>query len=110
MLRLKINKNDNIQNQIVKGIIELTNKGDLKFGDHLPSITAMSDSLLISRTSVIGAYEKLVKLGIIQSKERSGYFISTIIDDNQGSRSTTKVMFKEKAGNKPQQDRIYHAK
>ncbi|WP_145514774.1 aminotransferase class I/II-fold pyridoxal phosphate-dependent enzyme [Yersinia massiliensis] len=110
MLRLKINKNDNIQNQIVKGIIELTNKGDLKFGDHLPSITAMSDSLLISRTSVIGAYEKLVKLGIIQSKERSGYFISTIIDDNQGTRSTTKVMFKEKAGNKPQQDRIYHAR
>ncbi|ATM94453.1 GntR family transcriptional regulator [Yersinia frederiksenii] len=110
MLRLKINKNDNIQNQIVKEIIELTNKGDLKFGDHLPSITAMSDSLLVSRTSVIGAYEKLVKLGIIQSKERSGYFISIIVDNNQGVKLKTKIMFKEKAENKLQQDRIYHAR
>ncbi|AHK21901.1 hypothetical protein BF17_03070 [Yersinia similis] len=110
MLRLKINKKDNIQNQIVKGIMELTNRRELKYGDHLPSITAMSDSLLISRTSVIGAYDKLVKLGIIQSKERSGYFISIIVDDNQSAKLTTKIMFEEKEENKIQQNRIYHAR
>lgn len=80
MLLLRIDRKGNIQNQLVTNIIDLINQGELKFGDYLPSIRSMSDHFSISRSSVIGAYEKLASLGVVQSKERSGFFVAAIFD------------------------------
>lgn len=95
MLLLRIDRKGNIQNQLVTNIIDLINQGELKFGDYLPSIRSMSDHFSISRSSVIGAYEKLASLGVVQSKERSGFFVAAIFDRELHERARD-VLFVDK--------------
>lgn len=75
MLRIIINKNSNIQGQIVQGMIDLINTGVLRSGDLLPSINSLSSNLKVSRTSVIRAYERMESLGYLKGKERSGFIV-----------------------------------
>lgn len=92
MLQIIINKRDNIQNQIIQRTIDLINNGMLKAGDLLPSINSLSRTLDVSRTSVIGAYEKMVLLGYLKGKERSGFVVISPINTTSPGRELNDLL------------------
>ncbi|WP_281542073.1 GntR family transcriptional regulator [Maribacter aestuarii] len=61
--------------QLVQGIMETIDAGDLKIGDQLPSINAMVAELGFARKTIVKAYEELKDRGLVESKRLKGYFI-----------------------------------
>ena len=63
--------------QIVNGILNSINENILKQGDSLPSINTMIKQLGFARETIAKAYKDLVYSGVIESKNRLGYFVAT---------------------------------
>lgn len=61
--------------QLVLGIIDTINAGDLKVGDQLPSINIMVEEVGFARKTIVKAYEELKDRGLIGSKKTKGYFV-----------------------------------
>ena len=61
--------------QLVLGIIDAINSGDLKIGDQLPSINVMVDKVGFARKTIVKAYEELKAKGLVASKKTKGYFV-----------------------------------
>lgn len=61
--------------QLVQGIMETIEAGDLKIGDQLPSINAMVSELGFARKTIVKAYGELKDRGLVESKKLKGYFI-----------------------------------
>ena len=61
--------------QLVLGIVEALNAGDLKIGDQLPSINVMVDEMGFARKTIVKAYEELKDRGLVGSKKTKGYFV-----------------------------------
>ncbi|MDF2840109.1 MAG: GntR domain protein [Clostridia bacterium] len=78
MIVFKPIKTKRVYEQIVEQIKELMNQGDLKPGDKLMSERELSDKLGVSRTSVREALSALDFLGILESKQGEGTFISEV--------------------------------
>lgn len=53
-------------------------KGNLKYGDKLPSKRSLAENLAVSVVTVQTAYEQLLAEGYINSKERSGYYVADV--------------------------------
>lgn len=71
-------KTKRVYEQIVEQIKELIREGDLKPGDKLMSERELSDKLGVSRTSVREALSALDFLGILESRQGEGTFISDV--------------------------------
>ena len=71
-------KTKRVYEQIVEQIKELMRQGDLKPGDKLMSERELSDKLGVSRTSVREALSALDFLGILESRQGEGTFISNV--------------------------------
>lgn len=67
----------NISDSIVSHILSLIKDGDLKPGDKIPSERELSKSLMVSRSSIREAIERLQALGYLETKDRSGTFVSS---------------------------------
>jgi DNA-binding transcriptional regulator YhcF (GntR family) len=63
--------------QIVNGILNSINENILKKGDALPSINTMIKQLGFARETIAKSYKDLVHSGVIESKNRLGYFVAT---------------------------------
>lgn len=63
--------------QIVNGIINAINENHLQKGDSLPSINYMIKNLGFARETIAKAYKDLIFSGIIESKNRLGYFVAS---------------------------------
>lgn len=63
--------------QIVNGILNSINEKILKKGDALPSINTMISQIGFARETIAKAYKELVHSGVIESKNRLGYFVAT---------------------------------
>lgn len=63
--------------QIVNGILNSITENILKKGDALPSINTMIKQLGYARETIAKAYKELVHSGVIESKNRLGYFVAT---------------------------------
>lgn len=61
--------------KVEQRIMGLIGQGMVKPGEKLPSIRSLGRSMGMSMTTVIQAYGELEKKGIIQSRERSGFFV-----------------------------------
>jgi len=61
--------------QLVHGIIEAIDSGELTVGDQLPSINKMVADLGFARKTIVKAYEELKERGLVESKKLKGYFI-----------------------------------
>lgn len=72
--------------RFVEGIINAINEKIVGVGDSLPSVNAMIASLGYARETVIKGYRELQGRGLIESKNRLGYFVA---DDN--TRQSLKV-------------------
>ena len=75
IIRLKENHNLLKHEQLVQGVIQTIDEGDLKRGDQLPSINKMVSELGYARKTIVKAYEELKDRGLIESKKLKGYFI-----------------------------------
>lgn len=67
--------------RIVGGILNAINEGILKKDDTLPSVNTMINELGYARQTIAKAYKELVHTGVIESKNRVGYFVATIKSD-----------------------------
>ncbi len=61
---------------VEKHIMTLVNSEALKAGEKLPSLRNLSRQLSVSISTISQAYLELEKRGIIESRERSGFFLS----------------------------------
>lgn len=65
--------------RFVEGIINAINEKIISVGDPLPSVNSMISGLGYARETVIKGYRELQSRGLIESKNRLGYFVT---DDN----------------------------
>ena len=63
--------------QLVQGIINALDQKILVRGDALPSVNKMITEIGYARETIAKAYKELVSRGIIESKNRKGYFVAT---------------------------------
>jgi len=72
--------------QIVNGIINAIDEKILVKGDLLPSVNTMVNELKFARKTIVKAYNDLKERGIIESRNRLGYFVI-----NESTDQTVKV-------------------
>lgn len=63
--------------QLVMGLINAIDSKILKKGDILPSVNVMVEELGFARKTIVKAYTDLKERGIVESRNRLGYFILT---------------------------------
>ena len=63
--------------QLVQGIINAIDEKVVTNGDLLPSVNTFISELGFARETIAKAYKELVYRGIIESKNRLGYFVAT---------------------------------
>lgn len=63
--------------QLVQGIINAIDERVVVKGDLLPSVNTIINELGFARETIAKAYKDLVHRGIIESKNRLGYFVAT---------------------------------
>jgi DNA-binding transcriptional regulator YhcF (GntR family) len=72
--------------QLVRGIINAIDEKLLSVGDALPSVNAMNKELGFAKETIVKAYTELKNRGIIESRNRLGYFVV-----NEDTAQTLKV-------------------
>ena len=71
------NNNLNLQDMVCETISSIISEVDIDADQKLPSCRELSKTLKVSRNTVNAAYMQLIDAGLIESRERSGYFISS---------------------------------
>jgi GntR family transcriptional regulator / MocR family aminotransferase len=67
--------------QLESEIIQLICRGILKPGQALPSSRDLAQSLQLNRKTVVATYEELVAQGWVETRERSGVYVSSQLPD-----------------------------
>lgn len=75
-------KNKKVYEFVIDQIQEMLLDGRLKKGDRLPSERDLTEQLGVSRTSIREAMRALEILGLVESRQGEGNFISGDLDDN----------------------------
>lgn len=75
ILNLTHNNNLTKHEQLVQGVIESIEDGNLTVGDQLPSINTMVEEIGYARKTIFKAYEELKNRGLIESRQLKGYFV-----------------------------------
>jgi len=73
--------------QLVQGIINSIDDGLLTHGNQLPSVNQMVKQLGFARKTIVKAYSELIERGILESRDRIGYFLT-----NESTGQTVKVV------------------
>ncbi len=60
---------------LVQSVIEAIGDGEFQVGDKLPSINIMVRNVGYARKTIVRAYEELKDRGLVESKDKQGYFI-----------------------------------
>jgi len=78
-MSLVVNKNnhDFLYLQVMQLIRELSEQGTLLPGEKLPSLRKMADKLKVSIPTVKLAYQSLEAQGLVEAREKSGYFLKS---------------------------------
>lgn len=69
--------------QIINGVINAIKQKVIVVGEKLPSVNQMSAELGFAKETVVKAYKELINRGIIESKNRRGFFVNTADTDQQ---------------------------
>src|SRR5438105_15327947 len=81
-----------IYKQIVHSIYDGINKGKLKHGDMLPSVSEIAAEFALARGSVFTAYNELKAAGVIDSVPGKGFVVSgTQINQKQNIFSLSSI-------------------
>jgi DNA-binding transcriptional MocR family regulator len=62
--------------QIVNALVAWIHQGNVRCGTRLPSIRQLARDNLLSQSSVIEAYERMVAQGLLASRHGSGFFVA----------------------------------
>ena len=73
--------------QLVEGIINAIDDGILTHGKQLPSVNQMVKEIGFARKTIVKAYADLIERGILESRNRIGYFLT-----NESTSQTVKVV------------------
>ena len=65
-----------LQAQIRETLVSAVLSGQLSEGDPIPSTRAMAQRLHVSRNTVMLAYQSLAADGFLESRERSGFYVT----------------------------------
>jgi GntR family transcriptional regulator len=65
-----------IYRQIVGQVRLAVATGTLKAGDTLPSVRALAEQLLLNANTVVKAYAELVRDGVLESRQGTGFFVA----------------------------------
>jgi GntR family transcriptional regulator / MocR family aminotransferase len=76
-LSLDVDSSQSCYRQIECQLRQLIDHGRLKAGDKLPSSRELAQSLGVSRTSTLSAYNQLIAEGFVISKARKGLFVAS---------------------------------
>lgn len=68
-------RNKSKHSKIVDGVLQAINDGKLQAGDMLPSVNNFMAQLGLARMTVVKAMNELKDRGVIESKNRVGYFV-----------------------------------
>lgn len=93
LLNLTEHSDEPLQGQIVRQIRAKILAGDLSENEALPSIRTLASQQRVSVITVQRAYERLEHDGLIHSRKRRGFFISTISEKSKKERA--EQQFKE---------------
>lgn len=74
------NSSKKLYEQIYEYIVTEIRTGKLLFGERLPSTRSLAETLGISRSTTIFAYEQLQAEGYIESRPYQGYFVCKVED------------------------------
>lgn len=81
LIRLSGDENVGLQCQLFEQMRALILDGTLKSGEKLPSSRALSETLSVSRNTVVLAYARLADEGYIDMRPSAGAFVSSQIPD-----------------------------
>jgi len=87
LLNLTEHSDEPLQGQIARQIRAKILAGDLPEGDALPSIRALASQQRVSVITVQRAYERLERDGLIQSRQRRGFFVASLSDASKRKRA-----------------------
>ena len=87
LLNLTEHSDEPLQGQIVRQIRAKILAGDLPKGEALPSIRALASEQHVSVITIQRAYERLEREGLIQSRQRRGFFVATLSDASKKERA-----------------------
>jgi GntR family transcriptional regulator/MocR family aminotransferase len=73
----------NLQNQIRQKLVDGILSGAFPPGSKLPSSRKLADQLEVARNTVVLAYQQLIAEGYLESRERSGIFVSNEMLDTR---------------------------
>jgi GntR family transcriptional regulator / MocR family aminotransferase len=83
-------KRASLQQQLVVSLKDAVRKGQILPGDAFPSSRELAQDLKISRNTVLIAYDQLLGEGYLESRPRSGLFVSTALSKQvQVSKSSS---------------------
>jgi len=68
-----------LQEQLARRLKELVQRGILAPGEALPSTRALASELRVSRNTAVYAYDRLISEGYLDTRSRSGVFVSSCI-------------------------------
>lgn len=77
-----------LQDQIRQRLVESISGGAFPPGSRLPSTRKLAGQLGVARKTVVLAYEQLVEEGLLESRERSGVFVSEQVAHSRVALST----------------------
>jgi GntR family transcriptional regulator/MocR family aminotransferase len=90
--------------QLYMGLRDIILSGGLSAGDRLPATRTLAKELMISRTTVIDAIDRLTAEGILVSRVGAGTFVSDILEHKRPILTTSGL-----SGKTPEKPRISHA-
>lgn len=71
-------KQEFLYQQVMQLVRELCDQGTLLPGEKLPSLRKMADKLNVSIPTVKLAYQSLESQGLVEAREKSGYFLKSV--------------------------------
>ena len=69
---------DFLYQQVMQLVRDLSEQGTLLPGEKLPSLRKMAEKLNVSIPTVKLAYQSLEAQGLVEAREKSGYFLKTV--------------------------------
>jgi len=87
----------NLQGQIRQKLVEGILNGNFPVGSKLPSSRKLAEQLGVARNTVVLAYEQLIEENYLESRQRSGIFVTQSVLDGH-------VGFQGKPAAEPDQD------
>lgn len=102
LIHIDASLDDSLQSQIRQKLVEGILVGSFAAGTKLPSSRKLAQQLSVSRNTVVLVYQTLLDEGYIESRERSGIYVSEDVHQGKVEPIEQQTSFNAKAGNNQQ--------